>query len=141
MVCEEQWQCVDAQGQIVTKTSKHAWLSSRPLNRHNVHERCNLAARYRWGIESCILVEKHQGYAYEHAFAKNWNAMRGYHYLMRMAHLFNTLARFARHLRALYAALGVRGAIAFIRQSCAAPWLIPEQVRARLSQPFFLQLE
>jgi len=26
--------------------------------------------------------------------------MKGYHYLMRMAHLFNTLARFARHLKA-----------------------------------------
>ena len=64
-----------------------------------------------------------------------------YHYLMRMAHLFNTLARFARHLKALYAELGVRGAIAFIRQSCAAPWLEPERVRARLSQPFLLQLE
>jgi hypothetical protein len=64
------------------------------------------AARYRWGIEAGFLVEKHQGYHYEHAFALNWNAMKGYHYLMRMAHLFNTLARFARHLKALYAQLG-----------------------------------
>ena len=86
-------------------------------------------------------MEKHQGYHYEHAFALNWNAMKGYHYLMRMAHLFNTLARFARHLKALYAELGVRGAIAFIRQSCAAPWLDPEQIRSLLSQPFQLQLE
>jgi hypothetical protein len=51
------------------------------------------------------------------------------------------LARFARHLKALYAELGVRGAIAFIRQSCAAPWLDPEQVHSLLSQPFQLQLE
>jgi hypothetical protein len=65
----------------------------------------------------------------------------GYHYLMRMAHLFNTLARLARHLKALYAELGVRGAIAFIRQSCAAPWLDPGRLRALLSQPFQLQLE
>jgi hypothetical protein len=141
VVCEESWEAVDDAGQIVTKIARHAWLSSRPLHRHNVHERCNLGARYRWGIEAGFLVEKHQGYHYEHAFALDWNAMKGYHYLMRMAHLFNTLARFARHLKALYAELGVRGAIAFIRQSCAAPWLIPEQVRARLSQPFQLQLE
>ncbi|MCP3883401.1 MAG: hypothetical protein GY701_34100, partial [Sulfitobacter sp.] len=58
-----------------------------------------------------------------------------------MAHLFNTLARFAHHLKALYAELGVRAAIAFIRQSCAAPWLDPEQVRALFSQPFQLRLE
>jgi hypothetical protein len=30
--------------------------------------------RYRWGIEGAFLVEKHQGYSYEHAFAKQWNA-------------------------------------------------------------------
>jgi gamma-glutamylcysteine synthetase len=82
-----------------------------------------------------------QGYHYEHAFALDWNAMKDYHCLMHMAHLFNTLARFARHLKALYAELGVRGAIAFIRQSCAAPWLDPARVRALLSQPFQLQLE
>jgi len=67
--------------------------------------------------------------------------MEGYHYLMRMAQLFNTLVRFARHLEALYAELGVRGTIAFIRQSCAAPWLDPERARALRSQPFQLQLE
>jgi hypothetical protein len=67
--------------------------------------------------------------------------MKGYHYLMRMAHLFNTLVRFARHLKRLYAELGVRATIAFIRQSYAAPWLDPERVRALLSQPFQLQLE
>ena len=141
VVCEETWEAVNDKGESVTKTARHAWLSSRPVTRGNVHERCNLGARYRWGIEAGFLVEKHQGYHYEHAFALNWNAMKGYHYLMRMAHLFNTLARFARHLKALYAELGVRGTIAFIRQSCAAPWLDPERVRALLSQPFQLQLE
>ena len=141
VVCEETWEEVSDGGQTLTKTARHAWISSRPITRHNVHERCNLGARYRWGIEAGFLVEKHQGYHYEHAFALDWNAMKGYHYLMRMAHLFNTLARFARHLSELYRALGVRGAIAFIRQSCAAPWLDPEQVRALLSQPFQLQLE
>jgi hypothetical protein len=82
-----------------------------------------------------------QGYHDAHAFALDWNAMKGYHYQIRMAHLFNTLARFARHLKALYAELGVRGAIALIRQSCAAPWLDPGWVRALLSQPFQLQLQ
>ena len=51
VVCNEQWQAVDENAQLITKTSKHAWLSSRPLHRHNVHARCNLAGRYRWGIE------------------------------------------------------------------------------------------
>jgi len=92
-----------------------------PAARCTVHERCNLGARHRWGIEANFLVEKHQGYHYGHTFAPDWNAMRGYHYLMHMAHLLNTLARFSRHL--------------------AAPWLDPEQLRDRLNRPFQLQLE
>jgi hypothetical protein len=140
-VCEETWETLDDQGQRVTKTARHAWLSSHPLSRDNVHERCNLGARYRWGIEANFLVEKHQGYHYEHAFALNWKAMKGYHYLMHLAHLFNALARFARHLRDLYRELGVRGALAFIRSSCAAPWLDPERMRRLLAQPSPLRRE
>ncbi len=62
VVCEETWETVDDQGHRVTKSARHAWLSSHPLSRDNVHERCNLGARYRWGIEANFLVEKHQGY-------------------------------------------------------------------------------
>ena len=86
-------------------------------------------------------MEKHQGYHYEHAFALDFNALRGYHYLMRMAHLFNTLARFATHMQRFYRALGVRPTLAFIRQSCAAPWLDPTRIRALLDKPLRLQLE
>jgi hypothetical protein len=67
--------------------------------------------------------------------------MQGYHLLMRLAHVFNTLARFTRQLRDLYQQLGVRGAIAFIRSSCAAPWLDPARIRVLLAEPFLLQLE
>jgi hypothetical protein len=102
VVCDEQWQEIDEEGNRVPMTSRHAWISSRPLESNNVHERCNLAARHRWGIESSILVEKRQGYAYEHAFAKDWNALRGYHYLMRIAHLINTLARYSSALAPMF---------------------------------------
>ena len=141
VVCKETWETVGKQGEILPQSSRHAWISSRPLNHNNVHERCNLGARYRWGIEAGFLVEKHQGYHYEHIFALNWNAMKGYHCLMRMAHLFNTLARFSKHLKALYARYGVRDTIAFIRESCAAPWLDPVRIKTLLSQPFLLKLE
>jgi hypothetical protein len=136
VVCEESWERVDQQAAIVTETARHAWLSSQPLSRENVHERCNLGARHRWGIEAGFLVEKHQGYHYEHAFALDWNAMRGYHLLMRLAHVFNTLARFTRQLRGLYRQFGVRGAIAFIRNSCAAPWLDPRGCAGFSPNPF-----
>jgi hypothetical protein len=45
VVCEETWEVVNDRGQIVTKTARHAWISSRPITRHNVHERCNLGLK------------------------------------------------------------------------------------------------
>ncbi|MCP3871213.1 MAG: DDE transposase family protein, partial [Gammaproteobacteria bacterium] len=137
VLCHEQWEEVDDKTlEIVPKKMKYAWISSRPIRRLNVHTRCNLGARYRWGIEAGFLVEKHQGYSYEHAFAKQWNAMKGYHYLMRLAHLFNTLARFSKQLAGLFAELGVRAAIGFIRNTLTGPWLDPQEVEQRLSRPF-----
>jgi hypothetical protein len=141
VVCDEDWQAVDAHGALVDRHARHAWLSSRPLSAANVHARCNLAARHRWGIEAGFLVEKHQGYHYEHAFALDCNALRGYHYLMRMAHLFNTLARFAAPMQRFYRSLGVRPTLDFIRQSCAAPWLDPTRIRALLATPPRLRLQ
>lgn len=141
VTCEEEWEEVDDTGEIILKHSRHAWISSRSLNRNNVHERCNLGARHRWGIEACILVEKHQGYHYEHCFALNWNAMKGSHYLMRLAHLFNTLARFSCALSKQFRDLGVRGFIEFIYSTLTGPWLKKVDVINQLSRPFQLRLE
>jgi len=141
VVCRESWEELTPDTlEIVTKESKHAWISSRPLSPLNVHTRCNLGARYRWGIEGAFLVEKHQGYSYEHVFAKNWNAMKGYHYLMRLAHLFNTLARFSKELSELFSELGVQAAIGFIRNTLTGPWLDPQDIAQRLDRPFRLHL-
>ena len=135
VVCEENWQEVE-NGVIVTKNSRHAWISSDPLNKRNVHERCNLGARHRWGIESGILVEKQQGYQYEHCFSYDWNAMTGYHYLMRLGHLFNVLIEYSECFVKAIKDMGVRGLIHFIRQTMSAPWFDdPLWVKERLSVP------
>ncbi|MGH9448871.1 MAG: transposase family protein, partial [Terriglobia bacterium] len=73
VICEESWEEVARDSAAtVEKTSRHAWLSSQPLHRDNIHERCNLGARHRWGIENSFLVEKRHGYQYEHCFSHNW---------------------------------------------------------------------
>jgi len=60
VVCEESWEAIDGDSPaVVQKTARHAWISSVLLSRENVHERCNLGARHRWGIEEGILLEKH----------------------------------------------------------------------------------
>jgi hypothetical protein len=76
VVCEENWEEIGRDSEVVTKQSRHAWISGKPLDKWNVHERCNLGARHRWGIESIILVEKRHGYQYESVFSYDWNAMK-----------------------------------------------------------------
>ena len=110
------------------QASRHVWISSEPLSGENVHQRWNLGARHRWGIESGILVVKRHGYQYEHCFSYNWDAMRGYHFLMRLAHLINTLAQKAARLAGLVRRRGLRGLIQFLRETCAGPWLDPERI-------------
>lgn len=142
VICEERWEEVDLDtAEIVQKYSRHAWISCEPLNRENVHARCNLMARHRWGIENSFLVEKHHGYQYEHCFSYNWNAMRGYHLLMRLAHLINALAQKTERLARLIRLMGIRGLNKLLRETCSGPWLDAERIRALLASPCQLRLE
>ena len=141
VVCEESWQEIAKDStETVTMQSRHAWISSEPLNTRNLHQRCNLAARHRWGIESGFLVEKRQGYQYEHLFSYNWNAMKGYHYLMRLGHLINILSQNSERIVKMVREFGVRGFIRFVCETLSGPWLDPLWVRTRLAAPFQLRL-
>ena len=133
VVCEESWEEIDAEGNVATKTSRHAWLSSERLTKRNLHERCNLGARHRWGIEEAILVEKRHGYQYEHLFSLNWNAMKGYHYLMHLGHALNVLAQYSAQLYEIVVSKGVRPFIKYVRDSLLHPWLDAQRLRDRLS--------
>jgi hypothetical protein len=141
VVCQESWEDLVGDGLIIDKESRHAWISSCPLSRGNIHERCNLGARHRWAIESGLLVEKRQGYNYEHCFSFNWEAMKGYHYLMRLAHLLNILVQYSSALRRLVRRLGVRGFADFLWETIVGPWLDAKWVRSTLAKPFQLRLE
>jgi hypothetical protein len=99
-----------------------------------------LGARSRWDIESGILVEKRHGYHYEHCFSYNWNAMKGYHYLMRIAHILNVVARYSERLAKIIKNTGIRGLIRFIRNTVANPWLDIAWLKKRLAEPFQLRL-
>ena len=141
VVCEESWEEIDENNMIVARSSRHVWVSHRPLTTKNVHERCNLGARHRWGIESGILVEKRHGYQYEHCFSYDWDAMKGYHYLMRIGHALNVLVQFSTVLFKTIREMGLRPFIEFVRETMAGRWLDAEDVRPRLDAPFQLRLE
>ena len=141
VICEESWEQIDDNAQIEEKTSRHAWISSQPLSRDNVHERCNLGARHRWAIENSILVEKRHGYQYEHCFSQDWDAMRGYHFLMRLGHLINVLSQKTMRLAQIVCHRGLRGLIQFIRETCKGPWLDAERIRRLHTSSFQLRLD
>lgn len=134
VVCTEEWDELNKEtGKIERKTSRHAWISSEPLNKGNLHERCNLGARHRWDIEEQNLVEKKHGYQYEHCFSYDWNAMKGYHYLMHLGHALNVLAQYSDALIDSVRQKGVRGLIRYIRDTLVHPWLSPERLHERLN--------
>jgi hypothetical protein len=139
--CVETWYDVEqGSSRVLEKQSRHVWISSEPLHRSNLHERCNLGARSRWTIETGILVEKHHGYRYEHCFSYDWQAMKGYHYLMRLGHTFNTMSRYSERLAKIIKDTGLRGLIQFIRQTVANPWLDYEWIERRIGASFQLRL-
>jgi hypothetical protein len=141
VLCEESWEDIDPKtGAVITITSCHAWLSGKPLSIQNVVRRCNQMGRYRWKIENNILKEKHHGYQYEHCFSYNWNAMKGFHYLMRLGHLLNTLAQKSVYLIDAVRLLGMRGLVQFIRDTLTGPWLDAERIRHLFDQPHQLRL-
>jgi len=140
--CEETWQAVDADsGDIVDHQARHVWLSSHPLSQGNVHQRCNLGARHRWGIEINMQIEKRQGYYYEHAFSHTWAAMKGYHYLMRLAHLINALALATKGVAQQVRTLGVQAFLRWVRETCANPWLSRPWCERFRAQTIQLRLE
>lgn len=138
--CLERWEEIGRDGAVEEKGSRHVWLSSEPLDRWNIHERCNLAARHRWDIETAFLVEKHHGYRYEHCFCHDWNAMKGYHYLMQLGHLFNVMARHSGKLAKIVKETGMRGIIRLVRETIASPWLDRVWIGEQLSSSFRLRL-
>ena len=96
---------------LVEKRTHYAWLSSEPISKHNIHERCNLMARKRWLQENNFLKEKRQGYHYSHIFSHHWEAMKGYHYLMHIAHLLSELSLHSVQMLELVQEFGMQGCI------------------------------
>jgi hypothetical protein len=86
-------------------------------------------------------TEKRRGYYYEHPFSYNWNAMKGYHYLMRLAHAMNALAQSTKRVARQVRAMGLGAFLSLVRETCANRWLSRQWCRELLARPFQLRLE
>lgn len=142
VICDEAWEEVNTDtAEIATKTSRHSWISGKPLNEKNVHERCNLGARFRWGIENSNNIEKNGGYCYEHLFSHDWQAMRGFHHLMRLAHLIHAIAFATPRVAKIVKTMGVREFHTFVKDTLKGRWLSKDWIAKFLARPFQLQIE
>jgi len=140
VTCDESWEEIDQNDCVETKTARHAWLSSDPVSRKEVHEHCNLAARKRWLHENNILKEKHQGYQYEHIFSHDWDAMRGYHYLMHIARMLNEMVLHSIYLTEHVKAVGIQSFIKNFHVVMTHRELDTERLRRLLESPGQLRL-
>ena len=70
--------------------------------------------RPRWNIETQNLVEKYHGYAYTHCFSYDWDAMKGYHYLMHLGHIMNILTLYSTDIIERVKNIGARRVIKLI---------------------------
>ena len=117
VVCEEFYNEIDEKtGLEVQKRRKFAWLSSRKITKGNVEKRCNDIGRPRWNIETQNLVEKHHGYSYQHCFSYNWNAMKGFHYLMHLGYIINLLTLYSKNMINNIREKGVRRTIRLLKK-------------------------
>lgn len=110
-------------GEIQVKYSEHTWISSIALSIDNVHELLNLGARKKEAIEDSINTEKNRGYHYKHLFSHNWNAMKGFHLLMRLGHALNALSQFTKKLKKYIKENGVNATLKLIKKTLFNPWL------------------
>ncbi|MBU3192345.1 hypothetical protein, partial [Clostridium bowmanii] len=119
VTCEETWEETSrTTGKIESKSTRYVWISGKELTKNNVENRCIKIGRYRWKIENNFLTVKHQGYQYEHCFSYNWNAMVGFHHLMKIGRFINVLLVNSEILAKKITELGIRGLINFIFKAC-----------------------
>ena len=74
-------------------------------------------------MEDSINTEKNRGYRYKHAFSYHWNALQGFHYLMRLAHAINAICEFTKALKKTMKELGCSATFKLIKETLFNPWL------------------
>ena len=140
--CLESWMEIHSRstGVVENKKTRYCWLSSEQLTKRNIFDRCTRMGRYRWRIENNILTEKHQGYEYEHCYSYTWNAMEGYHYLMKIGRFLNVIATHSELLTSRVKAVGIRGFISSLKKALGCILLDRDRIRQVAESNYQLRL-
>ena len=74
------------------RTTRFKWLCNFTVTPQNVTTLTNQGGRLRWKIENeGFNVQKHGGYALEHAYSQNPTAAKVFYFLLQIAHLLSQL--------------------------------------------------
>ena len=112
VTCRETWfDESPRKGKPREMLADYAWISSEVVTCSNVALRCNDIARRRWKIENLFRVEKHNGYSCSHCFSYDWNAMKGFHCLMKFGVFINVLITCSDLMAGHVGANGIKGTI------------------------------
>jgi hypothetical protein len=132
VICYETWSENHSRstGKVEEMNTRYAWISSRNLSPKNVFFRCTRMARYRWKIENNFLIEKHEGYNFEHCYSYDWQAMKGFHYLMKVGHFLNAMAVHSEVLLEYVKDSGIRGFIARLNEALEGAPLDVDRISA-----------
>lgn len=140
--CLEEYEEVNKiTGEIQTCFSEHSWISSIPINQDNVHTLTNLAGRKNFLLENNINQAKNHGYQYKHLFSYNWNAMQGFHYLMRLGQAINLLCEWTKVLRKYVKEIGWSATLKLIKETLFSPWLSAQWYDDQLKRTAQLRLQ
>ena len=126
---------------VVIEQKRFVWLSSKRLTGKNVARQCNIVGRSRWNIETQNLIEKHHGYAYQHCFSYDWQAMKCFHYLMHIGHILNILTLHFKELKKLVKEKGVRGSVEYIYLLFSGCLLDFERIRGNINGRYQYRFE
>lgn len=142
IACFEEYKAVNQKtGEIEKCFSEHAWISSLPSKIDDLHELLNLAARKTESIENSFNTEKNRGYQYKHAFSYNWNAMQGFHHLMRLGHAINAISEFTKTLKRYIKSLGCSATLKLIKETLFSPWLSAQWYETQILKAPQLRLQ
>lgn len=140
--CLEKYQVADNEnGESITKYSEHRWITNLKVTPSKLHLLFNLCARKRWMIEDSNNTEKNRGYNYKHAYSYDWNSMKCFHYLMRLAHAINALSEYTPRLKKVIKKFGWSRTLKWARDVLWTPWVTVEWVQNELEKPYNFKIE
>lgn len=142
ITCFENWHEISKEtNEPIKKFAKNIWISNIKFTKNNIHELYNLGARSRWFIEDCFNTEKNRGYNLKHLLSYNWNAIIGFHGMMRLAHLINMISQYTKGLKKLMRENGIIFILETISKILFNPWFTRSEISALWNKKYQLILE